>query len=110
MLKLFFLYGIVRPVAIIFIICMIPVVVNKIRDKIDDDKAEKSKVGYSIINDGQLQKAIIQAECVCPVCNTRSGSMTDKGGFEKHQYVYTCRECGTVWQGNIYDNQFNKIK
>ena len=110
MLKIIFLGILQHGIPLLVVLLLLGYggdIIDFIKNKIRDHKRK----GYGIITDGVMQSSIIESECQCPNCGCESGEVNDKRPIPNHhQYVYCCRNCGTVWQGNIYDMQFRKKK
>ncbi len=68
------------------------------------------KTGYRIIEESSTIKrnSVVESECKCPVCGNRSMVKVTPTSPANNvmQNRYECT-CGTVWEGNTYDDNWN---
>lgn len=68
--------------------------------------------GYRVIHEATKYKkeSVLETESICPVCGKTNGALIKEEHPERNRIRnrYTCRECGTIWKGNIYTDGWDK--
>ena len=78
-------------------------------------KKIKYDTGYRITSETPKYKiqAIIESECECPICRNKTDVEINTVSAENEKNMkntYRCPVCGTTWEGNIYDKDYNMVK
>ncbi len=111
-IPLLLIWGIIKMILPIVLFCAALVAKDKIKDAIANKKYERKHKaeGFKILQDATMKKAIVEAESRCPVCGGIGGQFHDMvPRYGQHQFFYQCKDCHSTWQGNLYDENFNKI-
>lgn len=62
--------------------------------------------GYEVLVDNSKRDAILKVEGICPVCGHYPSRYIEVTYPDNsRQFKYTCPECESRWQGNLYDSQ-----